>query len=111
MRELPVELARAPEDRPGLQFAVVDLSERHYLAEIAGGKDLVGVLEVAVGEAALMDSDACCPQQLDRAGAGDAAEEAAVRGRRMRRAILADPEIGRGELGHMADGIQHHAFV
>ena len=49
MGELPVELARAAEERTGLQVAPVDAPDRRHLAVIADDEDLVGGIKV--GEA------------------------------------------------------------
>src|SRR5690348_8203473 len=74
MGEIPIELARPSEERARLQIAVVDLHDRLHLAEIAGGEDLVRLLEVAVDERRLEHRHAGLAQQLDHALARDAVE-------------------------------------
>src|SRR5579871_2386042 len=82
MGEIPIELAGPAEERAWLQVAVVDLHNRLNLAEIAGGEDLIRLLEVAIEERRLEHRHARLAQELDHALARDAIEEGAVGGRR-----------------------------
>jgi hypothetical protein len=65
MRELPIGLACLAEKGAGLQLAIIDADDRHRLGKVAGGEDLVGVLEVAVAQRLLDHSYAGRTQEAD----------------------------------------------
>jgi len=58
MGEVPVELARAAEERAGLQVAALDALDRRDLAVVADDEDLVGRFEIGEGERRLAHVDA-----------------------------------------------------
>src|SRR5215472_11421238 len=110
MRVGPIELARLAIKRPGLQGAITDTVDRHYLGIVPGGKYLVGILHVAIAQGRFDHAHTSITQELDHTLAGDAVEERAVWRRREHRAILADEDVCGGKLGHVAEQIEHHAI-
>src|ERR1700704_4897838 len=74
-----IEIVRLAGDRAGLQVAAFVAADRLHLAGIAGGEELVGVVEIGRRHRALLDRDAGVAQKLDRAVARDAGQERPVR--------------------------------
>src|SRR5690242_9846443 len=88
VRELPVQFAGAAIEGARLQIAVVDPRNRRDFRVVAGGKNLVGRLEIGIAQHPLDDGDAGLAQQGDDPRPGYAGEEGAVRCRREYDAVL-----------------------
>src|SRR5262245_35767587 len=73
-----VELVRLACDRAGLQVAAFVAADGLDLAGIAGGEDLVGIVQFGRSDRALLHPHAGIAQERDGAKAGDAGKEAAV---------------------------------
>src|SRR3954471_18270586 len=79
MRVVPVKLPRLTVERTGLERARADPGDGQHLGGIAGGEDLIGVLEVGIAHHSLGHRDAGVAQEADDALSRDAGEERAVR--------------------------------
>src|SRR5262249_41134767 len=107
MRIVPIQFACLAIERSGLQRSILDAVYRHHFRVVAGRKNLVGSLDVAVAQRGLDDPDPGLAQQLDDSLARNAVEKSAIRGRCEHDAILADKDIGRRKLRDVAEQIKH----
>ena len=82
-----------------------------HLGVVAGGKQFIGVPDVGEGDGPLDHFRARIAQQLDDPLAGDAVEEGAVDGRCVDHPILGQEQVGVGEFGDMAVGVEHDGGV
>src|SRR5256885_12356917 len=103
--EVPVELACLAIQWTRLQRALVDADDRHQLRIVAGGEDLIRVLEIRIAKRAFDNWHACIAQQLDGAMTRDTAEERAVRGRSIDHPVLGEEDIRGGKLGDIAEHV------
>src|SRR5690625_1452161 len=111
VRPGPVEFTRARVKWSWLQIPILYTGERQHLAVITGLEDFVRVEEILPCQAALIDVDASIAQQPDHPLPGDAVQKGAVGNRGVKRTFLGEPDIGRGQLSHVAQRIQHGRIV
>src|SRR5258708_29290931 len=88
VREVPVKVARLAVERPGLERPVVDAGDRRHFGKIARRENLVGGLEIRIGEGFLDHHGAGLLQQPGHALTRDAVEERAIRCRSEAAAVL-----------------------
>src|SRR5215471_7630899 len=103
MRIVPIQFACLAIERSGLQRSILDAIHRHHFRIVAGRKNLVGGLDVAIVQRSLDDADPGIAQQLDDALTRNAVEKCAIRRRREHDAVLADEDIGRRKLRDVAE--------